>query len=155
MIRAPRRSGMSLIEVLTALAIFLLSMVALSSLISFGSERAGDVRDLSRASMLAQSKLAEVVAGVVPLSSAPSSAFEGDDERFEWALEATADGNIPNLWRVTVTVSIERGPNDRFETTLTQYLVDPAQRGSAGAAAAASSSGPGSSTTTTPATGGK
>jgi general secretion pathway protein I len=128
--RPAARPGLSLMEVLVALAIFLFAMIALGQLIGYGSDRAADVRDLNRAPLLAQSKMAEVAGGAVALSSAPETPFEGDDADWSWSLDASSDGGIQNLWRVTVTVSRNRPGNDRFEYKLSQMVLDPSARGS-------------------------
>lgn len=139
--RGPVRPGLSLMEVLVALAIFLLSMVALGQLFSFGSDRAADVRDTSRAPVLAQSKLAEVSAGIVPLSSSTETPFENDDSDWNWSLDANADSAIPNLWRVTVTVSKQRGPSDRYEYQLSAMVLAPSVRNAPPSSGSSSSSG--------------
>ena len=60
-------------EVLVATAIFLFSMVALGRLIILSGDVSTEVQQQAQAAHLAQSKLAEVIAGVVPLSSQAAS----------------------------------------------------------------------------------
>jgi hypothetical protein len=121
------RAGLSLLEVLAALTIFLFSLIALGRLIDVGGERARDVQYLSRASMIAQTKMSEVMAGVLPLTGSPESPAE-DDPNWTWSVEATADGT-PNLYHVTVTVSRALPDGSRFEVKLNQFVLDPAARG--------------------------
>jgi type II secretory pathway pseudopilin PulG len=121
------RRGLSLLEVLAALAVFLFSLIALGQLITLGGDRARDVQWLSRATLIAQTKMAEVVAGAVPLTGQPDTPAE-DDPDWSWSVEAAAD-NTPGLYLVTVRVSRPQPNGERFETTLSQYVLDPAQRG--------------------------
>ena len=124
-----RRRGLSLMEVLMSLAIFLMSLVALSQLIDMGSERARDMQWLSYASTIAQSNMDKLVAGLLPLAGQAEQASE-EDADWQVAVDAGAEGNIPALFLVTVTVSRTRTDGSRFETKLTQFVLDPAQRGS-------------------------
>ena len=66
--RAGGRPGLTLLEVLVALAIFLLSFAAISQLVTTAGHRALEARRKEEAARLARSKLAEVFAGAVPLT---------------------------------------------------------------------------------------
>src|SRR5437763_13616895 len=94
-----RRAGLSLIEVLVALAIFLLSLVALGQLVQIGTDRAIDVQERSQASTYSRSALAQVTAGIVPITGQGTTAFDDDSNR-SWSVDAEADG-APNLSHVT------------------------------------------------------
>lgn len=125
--RSPR-AGLSLMEVLVATTIFLLSFVAISSLIDFGIDQARRIEWETDASRLAESKISEVVAGVEPLSSQSNVPFEYEPE-WSWSLEAIPDDLIPNLWTVSVTVSRMQRNGEVFEATITRMVIDPAMRG--------------------------
>src|SRR5262245_30909307 len=72
------RRGLTLLEVIIALAIFLFSLVAIGRLVMFAGDRAMDIQ--GREAQLCQAKLAELTSGVTPLTSA-----EGDfDEAPDW-----------------------------------------------------------------------
>ena len=122
-----RRSGLSLLEVLVSLAIFLMSLVALGQLISMGSDMARDVQWLSRGMMLAESRLAEITAGSLPLTSQSETPCD-EDQDFSWSVSADAE-SAPGLYRVTVTISRPRTDGSRFETQLSQMVLDPTLRG--------------------------
>src|SRR5215218_3607958 len=100
---AARRPGMSLLEVLGATAIFLLSIVAIGELMSVSTDQAVDVQHRSRATRLCQSKLNEFAAGIESVSGATSGTFE-EDEAWSWEAEVTNDGTAANLYKVQVTV---------------------------------------------------
>jgi hypothetical protein len=126
---APRRgrAGLSLLEVLMALTIFLFALVSLGRLVDIGGDRARDIQWLGRASMIAQTKMAEVTAGVLPLTGQGDTSVDEDPD-WSWSLDAEAD-STPGLYRVTVTVSRTRPDGSRFETKLNQYVLDPTIRG--------------------------
>jgi type II secretory pathway pseudopilin PulG len=122
-----KRSGLSLLEVILALAIFLMSLVALGQLISLGGDMARDVQWISRAMMLAESRMAELSAGSLPLTSQSETPCD-DDPDFSWSVDAEAD-SLPGLFRVTVTVSRQRTDGSKFESKLNQMVLDPTARG--------------------------
>ena len=121
------RRGLSLMEVIISLAIFLLSFVAISHLLSMATARAIDAQDLSRATDLVHSKMAEVEAGVVPLQGQGDTPF---DEEPDYIWSMTADqGQTNGLWNVSVTVSKPKSSTN-LQTTLTQLVLDPSIIGS-------------------------
>lgn len=121
------RNGLSLLEVLVALAIFLFSLVALSQLIDMGSDNARNVAWLGESSLLAQSRMAEVLAGSILLSS-QSDAPCDEAPDWTWSMDAEPD-NAPGLYRVKITVGRTRPDGTRFETVLNQMVIDPLTRG--------------------------
>src|SRR5947208_9569279 len=96
---SPRR-GLSLLEVLVALAIFLLSFVAIGRLVTLASDHAIELQQQSQATRLAQSKLNEVLCGALTLESAEGSF----DEDADWQWSVDAEQGTAGLWTVTVTV---------------------------------------------------
>ncbi|MBO0700465.1 MAG: hypothetical protein J2P46_18855, partial [Zavarzinella sp.] len=135
---AARRPGLSLLEVLGATAIFLMSIVAIGELMSASTDQALEVQWRSRATRLCQSKLNEFAAGVENVSGASSGDFEEEPE-WQWQAEVTSETTAPNLYRVKVTVSRDttRGP---IEVSMTQFIFDPQQRGQLTASTSTSSS---------------
>ncbi len=125
--RRGARPGLTLIEVLLALAILLLSLAAVGQLVDMGSERGTDARNHVRGTRLAQAKLAECEAGVIPISG-DSGTFD-DEPGWSWEVSSQAE-TATNLYRVTATVYRDvRGR--RFEIVLGQLMYDPAMTGSA------------------------
>ncbi len=124
---ALRRRGLSLLEVLVALAIFLLSFVALGKLVTLSSDQAAEVQMQSQATQMAQSKMNEVLAGSLPLSSQSGNIDEDPD--WQWSIDAEEQSDINGLW--TVTVRVFRQVDDhQVESTLAQMILDPSIRGS-------------------------
>ncbi len=129
--RGPARPGLSLLEVVIALAILLFSIVAISQLISLGSDRALDVQQYAQATLLCQRKLAEVMVGAEPLTATGYSGFPDQENLgdWQWKLDAT-QSDTAGLWNVQVTVKYDRGNNTSFEVQLAQMMLDPTMRGS-------------------------
>ena len=145
--RSPRRPGLSLLEVLVALAIFLIALAAIAGLVDFGAERAQAASMTTLGTRLAQAKLAEIEAGVSPPNSSESGTFE-DEPDWTYTVEPGA-ALAANTYPVTVTVRREMGGR-RYEVVLTQVVFDPAYQGKAAAITK-----PTDSTTTTASTGSK
>lgn len=120
-----RRRGLSLLEVLLALAIFLMSLVAIGGLVDFGSDQGTAAAMQAVGTRLAQSKLAEVEAGAVDVAAGGSGTFE-DEPEWNWSVESVPT-QYPNTYDVTVRAWREAGR--RYEVTLSQIVFDPAQMG--------------------------
>ena len=125
------RGGLSLIEVLLALTIFMMSLVVIGRLVDMGTDREMEARYQTRASRLALDKLGEFESGARALDET-SGAFDGpDDGGWEWTAEAQPQEQIaPNLYLVKVTVGRDL-KGRRFEVVITQMIFDPAMMGSA------------------------
>jgi len=118
---------LTLLEVIVAMAIFLVALAAIGQLIQFGMMRALDAEYQSQALQKAQSKMAEVIAGAEPLGSQTDSPFPDDpDGVWHWSIDA-AQEDFANAWRVKITVS--RPVDDgKIEVSLSQIILDPAVR---------------------------
>ena len=134
-----RRSGMTLIEVLVAMAVFLLALAGIAQLIDFGTNSAVEAARTTTATRLCQSKMAEVEAGVVSMSEGGQGTFE-EEPLWQWSVTLGAE-LAPYTYEVTVRVWIEQGRP--VEVTLAQIIFDPQYMGNAAPAVAPE-------TTTTP-----
>jgi type II secretory pathway pseudopilin PulG len=114
-------------EVLVALTIFLLSFVALGKLVTLASDEAVEVQYQSEATHMAQSKLNEVLAGSLPLSSQQGTIDE--DPTWQWSVDAEQTGDVASLWTVKVRVWRQYGDHE-IDSTLAQMVLDPSVRGS-------------------------
>jgi general secretion pathway protein I len=143
------RPGISLLEVLVALAVFLISIGAIIQLVNASADLALEIQERGEAGRLAQSKMAEVVAGIVPLSRQNEATFDEDPENgWTWSLDPQ-QGDVANLWTVTVKVSRMRQNGDKVEVSLSQMVLDPSIRGSAMDTPPTSTSSGSTGTTTT------
>jgi hypothetical protein len=120
---------MSLLEVIVALAILILAVTAINRLVDIGTDRGTDARMYTRGARLAQSKMAEVEAGLVSVSSESEGQFDGEDGAWSFKVLPEPAGP-PNLY--TVTVRVTRDISGRpIEVTLAQMVFDPTLMGSA------------------------
>lgn len=126
--RAQRRAGMTLLEVVISVAIFLVSLIAISQLVTMGSNRALDVQQQSLATMKCQSKLAEVIIGAQSLDSNDYTSY-GDDGGWQWRMDAS-EADATGAWNVRVWVKLDRPDGRVLESHLSQVVIDPSIRGS-------------------------
>jgi len=131
MMRSPKRSarsGLSLIEVLVALAILLMALTVIGQLVDMGSDREMQGRLQTSGSRLALAKLAEFESGATPLEGGQGT-FEGDDAGWQW--DATVEPqSTPNLYLVTVVATREL-KGQTVTITMSQMILDPAVIGTA------------------------
>src|SRR5262245_49933500 len=99
----PVRSGLTLLEVILGLAIFVGSIAIVSKLMELGVRASQYARLHTRAVMLAESKMGELVAGVVTLSDSGGDVFP-EDAAWQWDL-SVSDGPVDGLRWVSLTVS--------------------------------------------------
>jgi general secretion pathway protein I len=127
-LRPSRRPGMSLLEVLVALTIFLFALVAIGRLIVLGTDQALEVEYQSEAVQIAQSRIVEVTIGAIALASQSDVAV--DDTPWFWSLDCEQNDSVANLWNVTVRVSRKRPDGSMGDyCSLSQMVLDPSQRG--------------------------
>ncbi len=117
------RRGLTLFEVLISLVIFIGAMAAIGQLVSNGVRAALQARFQTQAAMMCEAKLAEVVAGVVPLTQ--GQAVYPEDPNWSWSV-ALAAAPVPGLMKVDVTVQ-RQGTNSKGKVvfTMARYVRDP------------------------------
>ena len=133
-----RRAGLSLLEVLVALAIFFMSIVVISQMVDQASRTAQKAARLTKASLHAESVMAEVTAGIRPM--APSGQEPLPDSEDGWVVMVDAQpeswtqvpsgiGTGSGLHLVHVTVAwMNSAGAPETEFTLSRVLLDPALR---------------------------
>jgi len=118
------RPGLSLLEVMLALAILGSSLAILGMHVRTGARSAAIARDSTTAQLLAESKMAEIASGIV----LPETVFqEPVDEAGEWLCSVEAQP-IDQEGLLAVRVLVEQDAT--FTTTpisfmLTRWIVDP------------------------------
>ena len=101
------RGGLSLLEVILAIAILALSMAAIGELIRLGNESAGSAQEVSQAQILCESKLSEIVAGAQQPNPVNRAPLPGDPGwYYSVALGPTEN---PDVMALTVTVETRIG----------------------------------------------
>lgn len=119
-----QRKGLTLFELLLALAIFLTSLAALAQLLDSGASAAAQSQLQTEAILRCESKMGELVAGITPLESVVDQAFE-DDPKWSWQLAVT-DGPWPNLQLAELQVShTGQSSLGNSSYTLRRYVRDP------------------------------
>lgn len=130
------RRGLSLMEVILAIAILGGALAVIGELIRIGARNAATARDLTTAQLYCESKLAELSAGIED----PTAGGEGTlDEFGEWQYTVTSEPlDIEGLLAVTVTVQQSPDVISRpVSFSLTRWIIDPAVVEAAEAADAA------------------
>lgn len=133
------RKGITLLEVVLALAIFLGGVAAIGQIVTVGTRAAMRAQLLGEAVALAESRMDELATGVYPLQSTSAQASL-DAPGWNW-LATVEPGTQPDL--LVVTVTLERAVpsmalNESF--SLTRIIRDPVAMQDAAAAATGSSS---------------
>lgn len=120
-----QRRGLSLLEVILAIAILGGALATIGELVRIGARNAAIARDLTTAQIYCETKMSEVAAGAVDLSLSGSEPL---DEAGEWlcAIETAA---LDQQQLIAVTVTVSQDP-DQFPRpvsfTLTRWMIDPA-----------------------------
>ncbi len=121
------RAGITLLEVLVSVAIFLGALTTIMQLLSIGKRAEMMTRLQTEAIMRCEAKMAEVVSGVQPLDSISDEAFPDSEGSgvWQWSLESsTADTS--GLLQVTVRVRYVLQEDDEVTSfELQRYLRDP------------------------------
>ena len=116
-------NGFTLVEVMVALAIIGLSLLAVVGKMGHMIDTANVLRERTYASWIAQNKLAEMrLANVLPEVS--SSSGEVDYVGSEWSWRAVvSETGVENLFRVDVTISYPG--NEDVIRTVTGFIGEP------------------------------
>jgi type II secretion system protein I len=120
--RTPR--GMTILEVLIALAIFLASAAAIAQLIGTGSQASTEARLEADAVLRAETVMNEIMGGVHLMQSIQGQSFE-DDPAWQWSL-TVGDGPHVDLLRLDVTVTRQEPAGEpQISYTLSRLTRNP------------------------------
>lgn len=138
-----RLRGLTLLEVLIALGIFVSSIAVISQLLAQGVRGAQRAQFETEAILRAESKLAEVVAGAAPFQSAQNVPFP-DSPKWVYSV-ALQPGPTEELFVVQVTVSrTATNPLASVDFTVARLVRDPQMLMQAATEAAAAAEDPAS-----------
>ena len=98
-----RKTGFTLLEVMVAMSILAMSLVAVFYMQSQSISMAGEARFLTTASLLAQHKMAEIEAGTSIDNKSQEGDFAPDYPAYGWTIEVT-DTKIAKLKKMEVNV---------------------------------------------------
>jgi general secretion pathway protein I len=113
-----RRGGFTLLEVMIAMAILAITLVAVYQSQSQSISMASNSRFLTTASLLAQARMAEIDAADPRGVAAATGDFGVEFPGYAWQLEVGEVKEIPLLKRIALTVS-----NSRMTTRNTYRLI--------------------------------
>jgi general secretion pathway protein I len=122
----PDRKGLSLLEVIISVAIFLGAMTAIMEGLAVGRRSELSARLQSEAVLRCESKMGEIICGAVEPNSSQGNRFDDDETgNWEWSSRVT-DAGANGLLEVTVLVEHKPGgdtPNAAF--SLVRLMRDP------------------------------
>ncbi len=98
-----KKAGFTLLEVLIAMAILAMGLVAVLQMQTQSISMSGESRFLTTASLLAQSKMADIEAEATPGNRSQKGDFSPDRPEYAWTIQVT-DTQIARLKRIEVTV---------------------------------------------------
>lgn len=113
-----RRGGFTLLEVMIAMAILAITLVAVYQSQSQSISMASNSRFLTTASLLAQARMAEIDSADPRGVAAATGDFGEEFPGYAWQLEVGEVKEIPLLKRIALTVS-----NSRMTTRNTYRLI--------------------------------
>jgi general secretion pathway protein I len=115
-------SGFTLLEVMLAMAILAIALVAVFQLQSQSISMVCQARFATTASLLAQSKMAEVATMDQGEINADSGDFGGDFPDYSWKVDLT-ETQVENAKKIEVTVTNERmTTNNSHRLVLYRYI---------------------------------
>jgi general secretion pathway protein I len=121
LLRRNRTSGFTLLEVLVAVAILAIAMVAILKANVQNLDSLTKSREMTTASLLAASKLAEVEAAGAANWSESQGDFGEDYPEFSWQVETTST-EAEGLERITVIVQRSEGVAGR-EVSIEEFML--------------------------------
>ena len=122
---SPPRRGMTLLEVVIALALLFAALAAISEVLRMGSVSAVKAQLRAEASLLGESKLNEVIAGIVPLTPVEQQSFD-DAPQWTWTLTVEDDTDV-SIKRLLLTVNhLNSAGISDHEVQFARLLRDPA-----------------------------
>ncbi|TVS15567.1 MAG: hypothetical protein EA424_15705 [Planctomycetaceae bacterium] len=122
--RSAARAGLSLLEVILAIAILGGSIAVIGELVRLGARQAEEARELTIAQLLCESKLEEIAAGVIAPEPVGDVPFDLDP-RWSYSIEVGSLDN-PDLLQVTVMAQQVDGSREiPLYYSLTRWILDP------------------------------
>ena len=120
----PVQRGMTLLEVVIALALFFAAMSAIAEILRMGRDSSVKAQLQAEASLLGESKLNEVLAGIVPMTSVQSQVF-ADSPRWTWSLTVEDDASL-SLKHLFLTVNhLNSAGKSDHQVQFARWLRDP------------------------------
>ena len=130
---SPRNStqctrGLSLLEVMLALAILGGALAAIGELMRIGARNAEIARDMTTAQLLCESTMAEIQLGFLPVQAAGPVQVTDPEYQQEWMYSIVVEP-IDQEGLTSVWVQVEQNPeifSRPVSFALTRWMIDPA-----------------------------
>ncbi|HUG67466.1 MAG TPA: prepilin-type N-terminal cleavage/methylation domain-containing protein [Pirellulaceae bacterium] len=125
--RRLHRSGLSLLEVMLALAILGGALAVIGELMRIGARNAEIARDLTTAQLICESTMAEVQLGFLPLQTVGPVEVSDLQYQLDWLYTITVQP-IDQEGLTSVWVHIEQNPavySRPVSFTVTRWMIDP------------------------------
>lgn len=119
-----RRQGLSLLEVILAIAILGGALAVIGELVRLGSLAAGRAENLSKAQLIADTRMAELSAGALPLQSVSEAPCDEDPD---WIYSVNV-GEAGRIGLLNVEVVVQQEPTKYvrpLSIKLTRWIADP------------------------------
>ncbi len=121
------RRGLSLLEVMLALAILGLSLATVGELMRIGARNAEMARDLTTAQILCETKIAELVTGMLPAVATPAAPIadvgSGNDWLYSIEIEQVGQDGL-----LSMRVIVQQNPeivSRSASFALVRWMIDP------------------------------
>jgi general secretion pathway protein I len=120
------RRGLTLLEVILALAILAGAVAAIGELVRTGLLSATDARDYTRAELYAETLMSQVVSGAMATGSVTSSPVENDPNYLYSMVTEEVPADQAGLIKISITVGRNQtSPKKPVQFTLVRWMVDP------------------------------
>ena len=116
-----RRRGLSLLEVILSIAILGTSMAIIGEVFYSGYRSAVKARNLSDATLLCDSVMAELAAGAIELENTSGASIPGI-QGWDYSIETT-DSDVSGL--LLTTVAVRRQGDNNISMSIVRMLPDP------------------------------
>jgi prepilin-type N-terminal cleavage/methylation domain-containing protein len=123
------RSGLSLLEVLLALAVLGMTLAIIGELTRIGSRSAEQARDVSTAQIHCESVMAQVVAGLIAPTPVGDIPLDDPNAPGEW-LYAIESQQVDQAGMLAVKVTVSQNPqvySRPVAFALGRWMIDPMQ----------------------------
>jgi general secretion pathway protein I len=121
------RAGLSLLEVMLALAILGLALAAIGEIMRIGSRNAEMARDLTTAQILCETKMAEIVTGLLPSTPVSDSPILDAGSGSDW-LYAVESQPVGQEGLLAIRVVVQQNPEFASRPasfSLVRWIIDP------------------------------
>jgi general secretion pathway protein I len=122
--RSAALRGLTLLEVMLAIAILGGCLAVIGELVRLGVRHAEEAREQTKAQLLCESKLEEIAAGIAPLEGASAVPFELDPD-WTYTVEVTS---LDQQGLIQVSVTVQPAESERLYPitfALSRWMLDP------------------------------